>query len=105
MELAINLNNELKNDAVVVEYLNYKRAINNSNLLNVENDLKQLQKLIVQALDDERMIEYEDYKRKYNELKTSYENNPLYVNYHYSLENVNELLQQIAFIIDKEINN
>ncbi len=104
-ELAIKLNEELKNDPNVVEYLSYKKAISNSNLLEVEEKLKELQKLIVQTLDEERMEEYEDYKAKYEELKALYENNPLYVNYHYALDNVNDLLQQIAYIIDKEINS
>ena len=42
-ELAIKINEELKNDPAVVEFFKYQKAINNSDLLNKEEEIKKLQ--------------------------------------------------------------
>lgn len=103
-ELAIKINEELKNDPAVVEFFKYQKAINNSDLLNKEEEIKELQQKIVNALDANEMDEYELLKKDYEVLKDYYDNHPLLVNYKYLAESVNDLLQQIAFIIDEDIN-
>jgi cell fate (sporulation/competence/biofilm development) regulator YmcA (YheA/YmcA/DUF963 family) len=50
------------------------------------------------------MDEYEKLKDEYYQLKSEYDSHPLLVNYQYLTESVNDLLQQIAFIIYKELN-
>lgn len=103
-ELALRINEELKNEEVVKEFFKYQDAINKSNLEEIEEEIKLLQKRIVNALDENKMDEYQKLKEEYYKLKSEYDNHPLLVNYKYLTESVNDLLQQIAFIIYKELN-
>lgn len=103
-ELALKINEELKNEEVVKEFFKYQDAINKSNLEEIEEEIKLLQKRIVNALDENKMDEYQKLKEEYYKLKSEYDNHPLLVNYKYLAESVNDLLQQIAFIIYKELN-
>jgi cell fate (sporulation/competence/biofilm development) regulator YmcA (YheA/YmcA/DUF963 family) len=103
-ELALRINEELKNEEIVKEFFKYQEAIRKSNLDEMEEEIKILQQKIVNALNDNKMDEYEKLKDEYYQLKSEYDSHPLLVNYQYLTESVNDLLQQIAFIIDKELN-
>lgn len=94
-DLASKLNKEILELDVVLEYKKYEQLINNNEELKLlENELKDLQKLIVnkKAKQDDDVVEV---IKVYQEKKEYYENHPLVVNYLYLQNEVNELLQTI----------
>lgn len=93
--LAKKLNREILELEVVSEYKRYEQLINsNEELKLLENELKDLQKLIVnkKAKQEDDVVEV---IKVYQDKKEYYENHPLVVNYLYLQNEVNELLQTI----------
>lgn len=93
--LANKLNKEILELDVVCEYKRYEQLINsNEELKLLENELKDLQKLIVnkKAKQEDDVLEV---IKVYQDKKNYYENHPLVVNYLYLQNEVNELLQTI----------
>lgn len=100
---AIELNQWLLSQEVVIEYKKYEQLIkNNPELQLQERRLKDLQKEIVNRkhTDEDCDILIKEYEIK----KEEFFNNPIINNYLLLKEDVNQLLQQVNSIINKEIN-
>ena len=83
------------NEPIVQEFKKYEQLIkNNVQLKNQEQDIKNLQKKIVQqkANQDD---EVQQTIRLYQQKKEEFENHPLVVNYLYLKKEVDEFLQTI----------
>lgn len=94
-ELSFQLNQMILNEPVVQEFKKYEQLIkNNVQLKNQEQDIKNLQKKIVQQKanqDDEVQQTIMLYQQK----KEEFENHPMVVNYMYLKKEVDEFLQTI----------
>ena len=100
-ELARKLNQEILALEVVQEYQKYEKLVlNDEKLIQLEKELKVLQKKIVnqKAKQDDRVKKT---IQEYQEKKSYYENHPLVVNYLYLQNEVNEILQTI----NQQMNN
>ena len=100
-ELARKLNQEILALEVVQEYQKYEKLVlNDEKLKQLEKELKVLQKKIVnqKAKQDDRVTKT---IQEYQEKKAYYENHPLFVNYLYLQNEVNEILQTI----NQQMNN
>lgn len=102
-EKALELNQWLLSQEVVIEYQKYEKAImNNPYLSKKEEKLKELQKEIVNR-------KYKDEKcdsliQEYEMMKEEFFHHPIVHNYLLLKEEVNQLVQQINFIINNEIS-
>lgn len=94
-ELSLKLNQMILEEPIVQEFKKYERLIdNNEQLKDQEQEIKNLQKKIVQqkANQDENV---QTTIALYQKKKEAFENHPLIVNYLYLKEEVDELLQTI----------
>lgn len=101
---AIELNKWLLSQEVVIEYKKYERLIKSNPQISIqEKKLKELQKEIVnKKYKDEDCLEV---IKEYELLKEEFFSNPIVNNYLLLKEEVNQLIQQVNTIINKEIND
>lgn len=101
---AIELNKWLLSQEVVIEYKKYERLIKSNPQISIqEKKLKELQKEIVnKKYKDEDCLEV---IKEYELLKKDFFSNPIVNNYLLLKEEVNQLIQQVNTIINKEIND
>ena len=104
-EKAEALNTYLLQMDVIKEYRKYEKLVKgNEQLESLENQIKALQKQIVRkkSKQDETVIAT---IKKYEEVKASFEDHPLVVNYLYLKDEANMLIQHINTKINGEITN
>lgn len=99
-ELALKLNQEIKESEAYKDYLFYEQLIkNNEALKKEETALKQLQQKLVNATyhqsDDEDLI-----RQEYEKRMKAYLQHPLVNNYKMAVEALNELLQYVKDYIN-----
>lgn len=98
------LTNMLQEHKLVKEFKVLEKAVNeNENLKESLSELYELQQEMVQLKHLEKFKMYEIVKETYNKKRKKLENDPLVVNFLELQEEVNNLLKQIKFIIEKEI--
>lgn len=101
---ALELNEWLLNQEEVKEYLRYEKLIKtHPELSSLEEELKEMQKLIVNNRNDQ--IECDELIEEYNIKKELFFNNPIVYNYLSLKEEVNNLVQQVNSIINEELKH
>lgn len=102
-ELFVQLNKVkelIKNHPDVKEYNALAIQVSNSTYIKEkEEQLKQMQKKLVHLTNENNINEYEKLKTEYQQTKKEFDEYPLYVNYLYAKERVNDLLVQISEIL------
>lgn len=99
------INTYLLQQDVIKEYRQYEKSVkDNEQLKSLENKIKALQKEIVRkkSKQDETVTAT---IKEYEEVKASFEDHPLVVNYLYLKEEANMLLQHINTKINGELTN
>lgn len=103
-ELALELNSLLKELDEIKEYNRLAHFISNDLALkNVEIELKELQKKMVDLLDKKEYETYETVKKSYLLKKEKYDLHPLVYNYQVLKHEVNDLFQLICKNIQENL--
>lgn len=98
-DLAFKLNQEILNHPLVKEYQSLEnKVLNDDKLKNIDYELRKAQKEMVEHSTKE---DYQYYQDKYVELKDYANENPLFQNYIILKEEVQNLLNQISYLIKK----
>lgn len=91
------------------EYQNYHKLRSfidaNPSYVQREEELKLMQKDMVQFLNDQRYDDYQATKRNYEQLKQEFDSDPAVVQYQLVKEDLNDLLIEIAQLIETGIQN
>ncbi len=99
------LRSELKATPEYQRYVRLKAFIDaHPEYVSREEELKLLQKDMVQTLNDREYDRYEQHKAEYEVKKTAFENDPAVVEYQLAKEDLNDLLIEIAQLIESAIN-
>ena len=100
-ELALNLNKEILNHPLIKEYQTLElKVLNDDKLKNIDYELRKAQKEMVEHSTKD---DYEFYQDKYVKLKDYASENPLFQNYIILKEEVQNLLNQISYLIKKDL--
>lgn len=99
------LTNELKaliaNDPAVIEFNRLAKEVEASDeLRQMEEQLKEYQQTMVKSLSKNNHELHGQALAAYKKLEDEYFNHPLYANYMYYKEEVNDLMQEIAKILN-----
>lgn len=105
-ELIEELRTELKDTPEYKRYFRLKSFIDaHPDYVAREEELKLLQKDMVQTLNDREYDVYQQHKQAYESKKDSFDNDPAIVEYQLAKEDLNDLLIEIAQLIESAINN
>ena len=95
------INFMLKNNEIITRYNNaYEALINNKEITDLEDRLKELQKEMKKELEDANSENKEIVIKQFNELKDKLKDDPLYSTYESYKEEVNDLLIQIEDVLN-----
>lgn len=98
-EALLRLKSALNEDPLVKEYFKAKDLVfNDPFLLNLEEQLKELQKEITRNVLD--TAKHKELTSEYQRLKEEHDSHPYVVNYNALLSDVNELLNELKSIIE-----
>jgi len=101
-EKAEALNHWILNQDVVIEFQKYERLIHeHAELVELENELKDMQKRIVQL--KHHGVDCDDVLQEYSKKKKSFDENPLVYNYLAYKQEVNDLINQIQNDINRQL--
>ncbi len=97
---ALILNRKIKELEEVKQFLNLKKKIEEDAFINqLLAKIKQTQKLMNTSLKNNKIKEYNNYKKELEILKIEFNENPLIQNYYNYKQDVNNILLEIASII------
>ena len=98
-DLALKLNQEILNHPLIKEYQELEqKVLSDDKLKNIDYELRKAQKEMVEHSTKE---DYEAYQDKYLKLKDYANENPLFQNYIILKEEVQNLLNQLSYLIKK----
>ncbi len=105
-DLVEQLRTEIKETPEYQRYVRLKAFIDaHPEYISREEELKLLQKDMVQTLNDREYDQYERHKTNYETKKTAFENDPAVVEYQLAKEDLNDLLIEVAQLIESALNN
>lgn len=97
---ALMLNRKIKELEEVKQFLILKKKIEEDAFINqLLAKIKQTQKLMNTSLKNNKIKEYNNYKKELEILKIEFNENPLIQNYYNYQQDVNNILLEIASII------
>lgn len=97
---ALILNRKIKELEEVKQFLNLKKKIEEDAFINqLLAKIEQTQKLMNTSLKNNKIKEYNNYKKELEILKIEFNENPLIQNYYNYKQDVNNILLEIASII------
>lgn len=104
-QLIARVQAELKATAEYQHYFRMKQFIDAHPEYSMrEAELKLMQKDMVQMLNDQEYDKYQAIKTRYESEKDAFDNDPAIVEYQLAKEDLNDLLIEIAQLIESAIN-
>jgi cell fate (sporulation/competence/biofilm development) regulator YmcA (YheA/YmcA/DUF963 family) len=99
--LTKDLKDLIASDPAVKEFNSLAKKVAESNELHdMEEQLKEYQQAMVQSLNKNDHVLHSKTLALYKQLEDDYFNHPIYANYMYYKEEVNDLMQEIVKIIN-----
>ncbi len=95
----------VKNDESIKRYQAIEKVINGNEILKTKiNQLKTIQKQLVNAKEIEKQKSIDHFQKQYDELLEEIETYPLMSDYLALQSDINEMIQSVAEIIEDGIN-